>query len=332
MVNRDNWKIVKKYLEYRESVLQNDEKTVRSAWSCLRHVLTWADKTPFADVQKLRPTLPEYILKARADGKEGTLSPARMEKILAFSRNMFEWMRLEYPSKYKHLAQSWIGSLRVRRSHSKGSRLPNRKFWKLEEVEQVMKVKPDSLRTRRDQAALAFLFLSAMRGAAFVTLPIRSVDLETRRVYQLPEWGVKTKNSKAAITYLLPIDSLLRVVRDWDQYVRTRVKNVRTAWYASLHYDGLHLYDEKEVTQFSPTGRRGALYEGLKDLCERAGVEWKSPHLIRHGHGVYGAAHAQTMEEYKALSQNMMHETIETTDKYTDFENDKVGDIIRTFK
>ncbi len=64
-----------------------------------------------------------------------------------------------------------------------------------------------------------------------------------------------------------------------------------------------------------------------------AGVEAKSPHKIRHGHGVYGLKHAKTMEEYKALSQNMMHESVATTDKtYGVLIRDDVKNIIATFK
>ena len=74
------------------------------------------------------------------------------------------------------------------------------------------------------------------------------------------------------------------------------------------------------------------MYEGLRQLCEIAGIEWKSPHKIRHGHGVYGIKHAKTMAEYKALSQNMMHDNVATTDGYSDLVDDEVGDIIRSFK
>lgn len=34
----------------------------------------------------------------------------------------------------------------------------------------------------------------------------------------------------------------------------------------------------------------------------------------------------------RALSQNMMHDSTNTTDKYTGFINDEVGNIISTFK
>ena len=90
MINRENWKIVKAYLQYRADIHQNDAKTIRSGWVALKHLLQWADSTHFSQVAKLRPTLPDYLLRARNDGKAEPLSPAHMGKVLAFSRNLFE--------------------------------------------------------------------------------------------------------------------------------------------------------------------------------------------------------------------------------------------------
>jgi len=57
-----------------------------------------------------------------------------------------------------------------------------------------------------------------------------------------------------------------------------------------------------------------------------------SPHKIRHGHGVYGIKRAKTIAELKALSQNMMHETVATTDGiYGQLADDDVTRIISTF-
>lgn len=332
MINRDNWKLTKEYLRYRADILQNDSKTIRSGKVVLAHVLYWADGVPFADVHKIRPTLPDYLLTVRRDGKAEKLSPAHMAKVLTWARALFEWLRVSHPSSYRALSPAWIESLKLRRSASIQSRLPVRQFWTLEDARRVVAYQPDTLRKQRDRAALCFIFLSGIRGGAFVTLPVRSVDLEHRRVYQLPEWGVQTKNSKAAVTYLLPIPDLLEVVKEWDVFVRSMAKSESVAWYASMDNLGTNIVQNDVVQNVSVAGRRAAMYQGMRELCEIVGIEWKSPHKIRHGHGVYGVKHAKTMAEYRALSQNMMHESTNTTDKYTGFLNDEVGDIISTFK
>ena len=333
MINRDNWKLVNQYLDYRGRVMQNNPQTVRRAWSALCHLLQWADETPFARIPSIYRTFPEFVLTNRNDNKTVPPSAAQMEKTLAFARDILGWLRYQSPTQYKSLTPSWVGSLRVRRSHNSKSKLVRRLFWTLEEVERVLDLPDTCLRVQRDKAALAFIYLSAARGAAFVTLPIRAIDIPSRKVYQLPEWGVQTKNSKAAITYLLPIPRLLEVVTTWDTFVRNSAVNGNVAWYTRLTYDGLDIRTDDEVTSRPATGRRSDLYQGLQDLCQRANIEWKSPHKIRHGHGVYGLKHAATMAEYKALSQNMMHDSVATTDKtYSILLDDEVGEIIGTFK
>ena len=332
MISRDNWKLVKKYLDYRLNVLQQDTKTIRSGWVALKHLLQWLDATPLKNAPKVRPTLPDYLLHARNDGKPDQLSPAHMGKILTWARGIFEWLRVEHPSTYRSIMPTWIDSLQLRRSHSMNSRLARRQFWTLEDAQQIADYPASTLRQQRDRAALCFIFLSGIRGGAFVTLPIRSVDLVNMRVYQLPEWGVQTKNSKAAITHLLPIPRLLDVVREWDTFVRSRADSPQVAWYTSLSRDGMDILPADHVGNAPLTGRRSGFYQGLKEICAMAGVDWKSPHKIRHGHGVYGLKRARTMAEYKALSQNMMHESVATTDKtYAVLLNDEVGSIISTF-
>jgi hypothetical protein len=46
----------------------------------------------------------------------------------------------------------------------------------------------------------------------------------------------------------------------------------------------------------------------------RAGLPYRSAHKLRHGHAFYGLLHAGTMADYKALSENMLHADIRTTD------------------
>lgn len=52
----------------------------------------------------------------------------------------------------------------------------------------------------------------------------------------------------------------------------------------------------------------------MQKLFNLANLEYKSPHKFRHGNAVYGLLHAQTIADYKAVSMNLMHESIKTTD------------------
>lgn len=48
---------------------------------------------------------------------------------------------------------------------------------------------------------------------------------------------------------------------------------------------------------------------------KNVGLEYHSPHKFRHGHAVYGLKRANTFSEYKAVSQNLSHASINTTDQ-----------------
>ena len=201
----------------------------------------------------------------------------------------------------------------------KPGRLPEtikaRKLYTLDEVLTITQpVAGDGLRIQRDKAAAALLFLSGMRVGAFVTLPLLALDLDNRSVKQWPDLKVATKNSKAATTYLLNIPELLAIVRVWDDFVRSTLPP-RAMWYARLKYDPVT--DQVTTDEATPPNprRRGMMSRALKDLCQSAGVFYRSPHKLRHGHAVYVLKRARTIAEFKAVSQNLMHADLSITDR-----------------
>jgi len=334
MIKRENYLLLYKHLAYRANVMQNDEGTIHTYWQSLKHLIQWADARSLQDAPKIIPAFPEYLLTARNDGYEKPLTPKYMGKVLSHARAFFDWLRL-YERGYSGISEGFINTLQVRRSAGSQSRLQEREYWKLEDMQRIAALKPENLRERRDQAAACFLFLSAMRIGAFVTLPVECVDLVRMRVEQLPEKGVHTKNSKAAVTFLLSIsDDLLEVVRVWDAFVRREgVHN----WYPAI--------DKRDFTKSTLTkekftgasrseyqGRVQAFVEGLKMLCEKADVPYKSPHDIRHGFGVYGVKNSKNMGQLKAISQNMMHANVGITDGiYGKLAEDDLSDMLSNF-
>lgn len=336
MINRENYLLVREYMTYLERVIQNDVGTIRMYWQGLKHLLQWAKDRNFLDAPKILPSFPEYLLTARNDRHENDkdagkqLSPKYMKKVLGESRAFFDWMRLNHKGKNK-VTEAWIETLKVRRSADTQSRLQERHYWKLEDVQKIAALKPSCLRERRDIAAFAFLMLSGMRIGAFVTLPLDCVDVARMRIMQLPEKGVQTKNDKAAITFLLPIPDLLKVVKVWDVYMRS-LPGKAYNWYPALSHPENGNAPTFGLLKGSYTGRAEAFKQGLKQLCTRAGVEYKSPHKIRHGHGVYGVKKAKDIAQLKAISQNLMHANIGITDGiYGKLAEEDLAEILSTF-
>lgn len=335
MINRENYRLVYAHLAYRESVIQNDLGTIQTYWQSLKHLLQWAGARSFRDAPKVLPSFPEYLLTARnnrnyhgkADkDKDKQLTPKYMAKVLSHARAFFDWLRL-HERGFGVISEAWITTLQVRRSVGTQSRLTERKYWKLEDVRKITALKPATLRQERDIAALAFLYLSGMRIGAFVTLPVDCVDIERRRVSQLPEKGVQTKNTKAAVTFLLPIPDLLEVVKAWDEHMHA-LKSGSFAWYPAIILG----VEKAGLIEGGYYGRTETFKKGLKELCDLADLPYKSPHKIRHGHGVYGVKKAKNIGELKAISQNLMHANIGITDGiYGKLAEDDLAEIISKF-
>ena len=295
MINRENWKLTKKYMAYLSEVRQLDDGTVLNMRSHLRHILEWADETSFSKAADIRPTFPRYVTDRLSAGSAGI--------VCGTARRFFDWLRLSNKRMSKSITELWCRSLV---SKSPG-RIKQYDEYTLDDVKCIVALKSESLRVRRDKAACAFLFLSGARIGAFSTLPIKAIDLDNLSVKQWPELGVMTKRKKAATTFLLNLLDLLAIVREWDDLVRSHLPD-DALWYAPLDADGKTLLDAK------PSEKRGhKLEDRLEALCALAGVNYRSVHNFRHGFAVYGLKNAKDLADMEAVSKNLMHKSLEIT-------------------
>jgi len=318
MINRDNYKDVKEYLNYLKEVKRNAAQTLKRRWAQLRHLLEWSDETPLPKAHTIRPTLPAYLEAARNDGSDKPLAPSTVGATCGAARAFFRWAKRKYPRRYRQITDDWIETLRVPKATGD---VKERELFTIDEVRLLTKLPVDTLTEQRDQAAIAFLFLSGARVGAFVSLPIHAIDLENRKVRQLPSIGVKTKNRRKAITHLLDIPDLLEVVARWDRLVRAKLPP-DALWYATLTTDGMNFTGSTKAGE----GRESAVARGIRQLCVRAGIPYHSPHKLRHGHAVYAIKHAKDMADLKAISQNLMHASLMTTEGiYGGLPDDDVG-------
>lgn len=338
MIHRQNYLDVRAYLHHIERVRQNDPQTVKRARGHLRHLLEWADDKPFIKARHIDPTFPAFLLTIQkttspkiADfggGREGVglgLAPASIIKCLTNARQFFTFARSEWPHRYKPISESWIEMLQPPRHVRLNSRLPVRQYWTLDDVRKVAAIAVETLRQRRAQVAVCMLFLSGMRADALASIPLSCIDLPNLTVYQLPERGVRTKNRTAAKTYLLNIPDLLAVVRTWDTLLATSHFPPSTLWYSTLSRDGMTL----TPTARAFDGRHNTVQKDIRLICELAGVPYLSPHKLRHGHTVYALKRTANVAQLKAVSQNIMHKSLVTTDQiYGVLINDDVRDII----
>ena len=321
MVNRQNFLWTKHYIAYLEEVRGLKSNSLSRYRFHLRHLLLWADERPLSDVAFLSPPFQAYIRDLK-NKDQRPLSDTTKNRILQTARSFYQWAKMTNPRDFAKIPNEWIDRLQMPKRPPDHS---EHEFVSLSDVQQILdiKVEENDLVTRRDQAAAAMLFLSGMRASAFVSLPLQAVDLKNNCVYQWPnEYGVRTKNEKKATTYLLPIPVLLKVVEDWDQFVRSQV-GLTAAWYTPITSRwGEHILSEEPVGK----NRNVALNKRLRILFDKAGLPYRSAHKFRHGFAVYGLQHAPKIADYKAVSMNLMHEDISTTDSiYAPLLSNEVG-------
>ncbi len=318
MINRENYLAIRGFLQFREEVLQLDPESVKVSFRWLKHLLKWADETPFPDAPTIRPVFPQYLLTVENQHKnKDRLSKATIKKACEYANAFFRWARENEPTRYGAISMSWIATIHPPRMYDEAPK--EHEFVSLDMMRKLVAVPAVNRYTRRDQAAAAFLFLSGMRATAFCSLTLECVNIARREVKQWPALGVKTKNRKAARTYLHEIPDLLEVVERWD--AELRLTNPPTAlWYPP--------FGDNQIEGFVPT-RAAALRDNLKTLSRIAGVPYLSPHKYRHGHAVYGLKNAKDMAAYKAVSQNLMHSNISITDEiYAVLDQDDVKEQI----
>jgi site-specific recombinase XerD len=324
MINRQNWLDARAYLQHMDRRAGKHPSTIHKYRTQLRHLLEWADEHPFQKARDIDPAFPTYLVTARADGRLSPLSYPTIYKTLITVRSFFRFARLEWPQRYHRISESWIDLLQPARESKPVPQLEEHRFYTLDEVRNIAAVSTETLREERAKVAVAMLFLSGMRPDALASIPIACVDLPRKRILQIPQMGVRTKNNKAAVTYLLDIPELLDIIYAWDRRVRTSF--VPTAlWYATLATDGMQLTE----TTRAIVGRASVIGDDLRIICQKAGVEYKSPHKLRHGHIVYARNLAHDMAQLKAISQNVMHANVLITDQvYASLTDNQVQNVI----
>ncbi len=129
---------------------------------------------------------------------------------------------------------------------------------------------------------------------------------------------MKTKNRKFGITYLLDIPELLKVVQDWDDEVRA-ILPPNGFWFAPFSPYTCKI----DPNMVSIGEHRDTLARrNIKAWLEGVGLCYHSPHKFRHGHIHYGLEQSKDIQDYKAVSMNVMHSSMKITDEFYSNLND----------
>ena len=111
---------------------------------------------------------------------------------------------------------------------------------------------------------------------------------------------------------------MLKVVQEWDDEIRA-ILPLNGLWFAPLSPETGSI----DPSVVSMGDHRSTLARrSIKVFIGSKGLPYHSPHKFRHGHIQYGLAHSESIAEYKAVSMNVMHSSMEITDQFYSNLND----------
>ncbi len=307
MLNRQNKFLVDEYLAYRQKFDQLDPKSIRLERSLSLHYLTWAEERLFKEAPKFDISLMEYVRDYRGtNGKP--LSQNYYRKIVGSARTFFTWLTI-HKQGFRSITPAWLSTLKVRLVQEE---FDDTTTVSLDEILQIARTPVSNLIEERVRAGAVFLYLSGMRISAFVSMPLKAIDLSELEVKQSPAFGMRTKNKKSGVTYVLQLSELFDIVNAWDTKVR-EVLSPEGFWFAPISPKTSEI--DPGVTQVGEH-RANCFRKDLADWLAKHGIEYHAPHDFRRGHANYLFDNAKDMNDLEAARENLMQESLTTTERY----------------
>lgn len=309
--NPDNERIKHHYFE--RKLLRLDKKTVNMIVSALHVYDEYSNHKNYktfcyddaAGFQK-------YVLEKYAH----TLQTA--DRVINYVREFFFWLREQ--NGYKKLKYDDVDDLQLsRKDKAKAGRGKPKEYMSVESWQElILNLEPKTDIEFRDRAMLTTLLLTGARIEALLSFTIGDFSFDRGYVFQDAR-HVKTKFSKSQKTNLWKFKPELRkILDDWVQKLISEhgftnddclfpKMNITTNQQQLFEVDG---FIKERVS--SANILRKELYEQL----EKAGLGHYTPHTIRNSIIALFHNAPLTLEQQKAISQNMSHENLGTTMGY----------------
>jgi site-specific recombinase XerC len=269
--------------------------------------MTWAGERPFKDAPKFDISLMEYVRDYK--GPEGKpLSQNYCRKIIGSAKSFFTWLTI-HKTGFRSITTAYISTLKIRLIQEE---FDDATTISVDEILQIARTPISNLVEERVRAGAIFLYLSGMRISAFVSMPLKAVNLIELEVKQTPALGMRTKNKKSGVTYLLQLAELFDIVKAWDVKVRAKLPP-EGFWFAPISgQTGEFDLDVTQVGQHRDTCFR----KDLNDWLTKHKVDYHAPHDFRRGHANYLFDNAKDMNDLEAARENLMQESLTTTERY----------------
>jgi integrase len=332
-VVEDNERVKRDYVFYLEQAEGLDEKSTDKV---LAAILKFEESTGFRSFKnfnveqaaKFKSTL------SKAKGRHGKpLSHSTIDATLAMLRNFFKWLAGQ--SGYKsRIAYSDAGYFR---SSRKAARIAHerreKEFPSMQACAHAFQTMPDETDfEKRNKALFAFFMLTGARVGAAASLRLKHVDLFHRRIKQDAR-EVNTKAAKSIDSTFFPVGPvyLEEFTRWYTHLVDIRFFGPTDALFPKAEI-GIAGSGGFTVTGISrhPYANTTPLNQIIRQAFAAVQLPQYTPHSFRSTLAMLGQERCKTMEELKAWSMNLGHESISTTvTAYMPVSRQRRSDLLR---
>lgn len=333
--NAQNERLKRRYFEYMREARGQSEASLDAIAKALNRFEVY---TRFKDFRAFHISqaagFKVHLADQTSDRTGERLSKATLHSTLAALKQFFHWLagqqgfrkRLSYSdADYFNLSEKEARIAKARRERPGPT---------LEQIRHVLRGMPAETEIeRRDRALIAFAILTGVRDGALASLKLKHVDAVEGRVEQDAR-EVKTKFSKTMTTYFFPVgDDIQKIVTDWIEWLRTEklwglddplfpATRVIVGQSGGFQTAGL---DRKHWSN------AGAIRKIFRAAFEAAGLPYHNPHSFRNTLALLGETKCDTLETFKAWSQNLGHESMLTTlGSYGTISRHRQGEIMRS--
>jgi integrase len=315
--NPKNDRAKREYLIYLKDARQRSHATVeqvRHAIDRLELYTGFKDFGTFNKDQALGFKRALLATKAQRSGKP--ISTATAHHVLQALKEFLAWLHGR-PGYRRRIDLTDVAYLNLTTREERIARSARPKSYAtLEQYRAALFAMPDTDEVqRRDRSLFALLLLTGMRDAAAVSLKLKHISIEQRRVFQDPH-EVKTKAAKAIETFFFPVgEDIVEIVVNWVAYLGCEKlfgaddplfpkTAVRPDQFGNFMAQGL---TREHWTNASP------VRSIFRDAFERVGLPYYRPHSVRDTLTQLAYKLQLNPEQLKAWSVNMGHESVLTT-------------------
>ncbi len=333
--NPKNERIKRDYFRYLKEADQKAEATidgVRKAIARFEIYTGFKDLATFNKEQAI--AFKKSLARGRTQRDGEPLAKSTLLSTVNALKAFFKWLSWQ-PGYRSRIRPTDVEYLNLSENETRVAKAPRFKsFPTLEQIRAVIYAMPaETELERRDRALIAFAILTGMRDAALASLPLKHVDIDRSLVIQDPR-EVRTKRRKRIDTFFFPVRSdIEQIAVEWIRFLkeqklygnddpvfpRTAVAHDENCCYTAQGLEP-HFW-----------ANTGPIRQIFRQAFARAGLPYFNPHSFRDTLVQLGERMCPTIEHFKAWSQNLGHEHVQTTlTSYGSIAPYRQGELVRS--